>query len=173
MKPSSKLPRRAFTATDRRRLSQALLQADTVALYRRIQAVWLVAQGRSVKEAAVITAQTDRSVRRLVRRYLRSHAVRNLADRPRSGRPRVGRPISESRLARLLNQSPLRLGYRTNVWTCAALAHRLTRLYGQPVSARTVRRRLHALDYGFKRPRYVYAEKDSHRTQKKGPSCGI
>jgi len=36
------------------------------------------------------------------------------------------------------------------------------------ISTRTLRRRLHAADYRWKRPRYVYAGRAVHLAQKKG-----
>jgi transposase len=40
--------------------------------------------------------------------------------------------------------------------------------HGIAISARTLRRRLHAADYRWKRPRYVYAGRAVHLAQKKG-----
>ena len=52
----------------------------------------------------------------------------------------------------------------------ALLAKHLGRTYGCPISPRTLRRRMRALGLRWKRPRYVYADKDPHRAQKKGGS---
>ena len=52
----------------------------------------------------------------------------------------------------------------------ALLAQHLGRRYGCPIAARTLRRRMRALGLRWKRPRYVYAERDPHRAQKKGGS---
>jgi transposase len=50
----------------------------------------------------------------------------------------------------------------------ALLAQHLGRKYSCPITARTLRRRMHDLGLCWKRPRYVYADKDPHRAQKKG-----
>jgi hypothetical protein len=48
------------------------------------------------------------------------------------------------------------------------LAHYLAAHESIAISARTLRRRLHAADYRWKRPRYVYAGRARHLAQKKG-----
>ena len=44
----------------------------------------------------------------------------------------------------------------------------LQQRHGIAISTRTLRRRLHAADYRWKRPRYVYAGRAVHLAQKKG-----
>lgn len=138
--------------------------------YRRIQAVLLVARGRSVSEVGRITGVKPATVYDWVRRYLRAHRPDDLADAPRSGRPRAAAAITDARIVRAFRRDPLRLGYSTTGWTVALLAEHLGRKYACPISARTLRRRMRDLGLRWKRPRYVYAEKDPHRAQKKGGS---
>ena len=98
-------------------------------------------------------------------------AVRNaatLADRRRSGRPRQGSRLTPRRLAAVLARDPRRCGYRATSWTVPLLAHYLAAHESIAISARTLRRRLHAADYRWKRPRYVYAGRARHLAQKKG-----
>ncbi len=78
-----------FDQRDRRQLSRALARTSEVRLFRRIQAVLLVARGQSFAAAAQTTGLSLRSVYNLVRRYLQSHQAADLEDRPRSGRPRL------------------------------------------------------------------------------------
>ncbi len=53
---------RGFDRYDKRRLTRALQETAEVRIYRRVQAVLLVAQGRTVAEAAQITGQNDKRV---------------------------------------------------------------------------------------------------------------
>jgi hypothetical protein len=53
-------------------LSAALGRADDVRLFRRLQAVLLVCEGRSVTEAGRVTRLTRQSVHAAIGRYLRS-----------------------------------------------------------------------------------------------------
>jgi transposase len=159
-----------FDQYDRRRLARALGQATAIRTYRRLQAVLLVAQGHPVPDVASITGAKPAAIYDWVRRYLRTHQPQCLGDAPRSGRPRTATGITDARIVREFRRDPLRLGYSTTGWTVALLAFHLGRKYGCPISARTLRRRMRALGLRWKRPRYVYAEKDPHRAQKKGGS---
>jgi transposase len=158
-----------FNARDRRRLSKGIDQAVQARVFRRLQAVLLVAEGRSFAETAEITGLSPRSVYYLVDRYLQSRQVESLQDRPRSGRPTAAPTITRERILRELRRSPLGLGYRTNVWTVETLAHHLSERYQCVVRPRTLRRRMKEAGLVCTRPRYFYSEKDPHRAQKKGP----
>jgi transposase len=158
-----------FSGRDCKHLVQALKRAASARLFRRIQAVLLVAQGRSFIETSAITGLSLRAVYHLVQQYLRSHRVEVLQDKSRSGRPPVAPDVTSARILRELQRVPLRLGYPTTVWTVKLLARHLSQRYRCSISARTLRRRMKQMDLRCKRPRYVYSEKDPHRAQKKGP----
>ncbi len=157
-----------FNAWDRRRLSQAAAQAVEARVFRRLQAVLLVAEGHHFDEAAQITGLSRRTVYYLVDRYLHWHQVTVLHDESRSGRPPAALRITRARILRELGRSPLRLGYMTNVWTVELLAHHLSQRYECPITPYTLRRRMKQMGLECKRPRYVYSEKDPHRAQKRG-----
>lgn len=163
---------RGFTATDRRRLARALAEAREARLYRRLQAVLLVAEGHSPVAVAHITGLSRRAVYHLVKFYAASHEVAVLRDCPRTGRPVAAPAITAARILRELNRSPLALGYRTNVWTVELLAARLAERYQCALSPRTLRRRMRQMGLRCKRPRYVYSEKEAHPAQKKGRLSG-
>ena len=159
-----------FDQHDRQRLAGALQHATDVRTYRRVQAVLLVARGHPVPEVAQFTGVKAAAVYDWVGRYLRNHQPDRLVDAPRSGRPRVAPAITDARIKHQFRRDPLRLGYSTTGWTVALLAEHLARVYDCPITARTLRRRMRALGLRWKRPRYVYAERDPHRAQKKGGS---
>jgi transposase len=155
---------------DRRRLGQALRHATDLRLYRRVQAVLLVARGHPIPEVAEITGAKPAAIYDWVQRYRRTHRPDRLADVPRSGRPQAATALTDARIVREFRRDPLRLGYSTTGWTVALLAKHLGRKYHCPISVYTLRRRMRALGLRWKRPRYVYADKDRHRAQKKGGS---
>jgi transposase len=157
-----------FDQYDRRRLARALGRATDLRLFRRLQAVLLVARGFAVPEVARITGTKANAVYHWLGVYLRTHEPERLRDAPRSGRPRAAGRITDARVVREFRRDPLRLGYNTTGWTAALLAEHLGRTYGCPISSRTLRRRMRALGLRWKRPRYAYAGKDPHRAQKKG-----
>ncbi len=162
-----------FNSHDRQRLSRALNSAKESRLFRRFQAVLLVAEGRRVAEVAQITGLAQCSIYHLRDQYLRTHSVTSLHEQPRAGRPPVASAVTPARILRELARSPLALGLRRNVWTVELFAVRLALRYKCSISPRTLRRRMRALGLRCKRPRYLYSEKEAHRAQKKGRLSGI
>jgi transposase len=159
---------RGLDGRDRQRLTKALAQAREARLFRRLQAVLLVAQGRNPVEVTQITGLSRRSVYYLLGRYLHSHHAADLADQPRAGRPPEAPELTRPRILRELRRSPLKLGYRTNVWTVGTLAHRLNERYHCSIGPWALRQRMKRSGLACKRPRYFYSEKAPHVAQKKG-----
>ena len=156
---------------DRRRLVRALQEARDVRLFRRLQAVLRVAEGGSVSGAARQAGVDRSSLHRWVKLYLQSHQVENLIDASRSGRPCEADDLDEELLAEVLALDPREQGYWATTWTVPLLTTYLREQYGCPVSARTLRRRLHDFGWRWKRPRYTFSEREPHLAQKKGPSA--
>ena len=168
MRKHAKPPVQRLSSTDRRRLERALSVAREARLYRRTEAVLLVAEGQSISEAARRVRATRLSVRGWVERYLATHDAAALADRPRRGRPHSAPRLTPRLLAVALARDPRGCGYQATSWTVPLLRQYLQQRHGIAISARTLRRRLHAADYRWKRPRYVYAGRAVHLAQKKG-----
>jgi transposase len=160
----------AFTRADRRRLLRALEAATRARVYRRLEAVLLVAEGCALSEAARRVRVARASVHRWVGAYLRARDAAALADRPRPGRRRGTPELTPQHIATVFAQDPRALGYRATTWTVALLGTYLREHVGCVVSARTLRRRLHEWGYRWKRPRYTYAHRSPHLAQKKGLS---
>jgi transposase len=157
-----------FTGHDRRRLRQAMQQAASARLFRRLQAVLHVAEGKSITRVAM-GAGVDRStVHRWVERYQQSRRVEDLADVPSPGRPPQADELDEALLARVLAEDPRKHGLLATTWTVPLLTAHLGQVHGSVVSERTLRRRLHEYGWRWKRPRYVYHERAAHVAQKKG-----
>ncbi len=168
MQKATRATTHGFVPSDKSRLAHALRGTKDVRVYRRLQAVLLVARGGAVPDVARSTATRPWAVYSWVRRYLHTHQPDALRDAPHSGRPRTAPQITDTRIVAELKRDPLRLGYSTTGWTVPLLARHLGRKYRCPISASTLRRRMRRLDLRWKRPRYVYATKDPHRSQKKG-----
>ena len=69
----------------------------------------------------------------------------------------------------LLRQKPSALGYQSPGWTLSLLATHLQGRCGHRPSRSTLRRRLHALGWRWKRPRYVFLHPDPQRAKKNAP----
>ena len=157
-----------FKRSDELRLKKALRRAADKHPFQRAQAVLLVAQGRALTEVASVAGVSLQTVYNWVTRYLAAHQLSALEDSPRSGRPRTAPQITSARILQEVHRNPLRLGYRTTVWTMPLLAHHLSQRYHCGLSSYTLRRRMKALGLRYKRPRYFYEEKEPNRAQKKG-----
>jgi transposase len=157
-----------FSWHDRRRLAKALGETREVRLFRRIQAVLRVAEGCSVSAVAQQAGVNRSSLHRWVKLYLRTHQVASLADGARSGRPREADDLDDELIAEVLALDPREQGYRATTWTVPLLTTYLREQCGCPVSTRTLRRRLRDFGWRWKRPRYVFSERDPHVAQKKG-----
>jgi transposase len=159
-----------FTHHDRRRLTAALRRARDARHYRRLHAVWLVAQGYRASTVAKLLKASRRWITKVLAIYRRRRCPADLAEAKRSGRPRVAPGLSAEQLMALLRTDPRALGYAATGWTVPLLAAHLRRVGMGALSVWTLRRRLHAADFAWKRPRYAFAQKEPHRAQKKGPS---
>jgi transposase len=157
-----------FTQYDISRLTKALKRVTDARLFQRVQAVLWVAQGDTISEVAELMSVRGQTVYNWLQRYLACHQVAALADAPRSGRPVTAPQITATHILQSLRCNPLRLGYRTTVWSVKLLAAHLSRHYDCPITPHTLRRRMKAMGLRCKRPRYFYEEKAPHRAQKKG-----
>ena len=140
---------------------------------RRLQAVLLVAEGKPVGEVAALLKASRRWVTKTLACYRQRRCPGDLAEKPRAGRPPLAPALSRDLLTVALEADPLVFGYAASGWTAPLLAAHLREFFGAStaVSARTLRRRLHAAGLAWKRPRYVFGAKEPHRAQKKGRSC--
>jgi transposase len=172
MRGHDQSPGTRLNGADRERLAAALEAAREARVYRRLEALLLVAEGHTVAEAARRCRVDRSSVHRWLAQYGGRRDAVALADRPRSGRPRRNSRLTPRRLAAALARDPRRCGYRATSWTVPLLAHYLAAHDGIAVSARTLRRRLHEAGYRWKRPRHVYGQRAAHLAQKKGVWSG-
>lgn len=156
-----------WRVSDPAHLSRALKRTKDAKVYQRILALRLIAAGWSVSSAARFIHRSRQTVYLWLERYGRRHRIADLQAAPRSGRPRQASVLTEARIVRELHRSPLALGYAALTWTVPLLARHLQQRYQCPISPWTLRRRMKQIGLEWKRPRYVYVEKDPYRAQKK------
>lgn len=157
-----------WTQRDQKRLRAALSNEPRSRVYRRLEALLWVAEGLPISEAARRVRVDRSSVHRWVAAYQQAREVAALADAPRCGRPPAAKPLSPTKLAATLQRDPRRLGFSATTWTVPLLANYLNQSGELHISQRTLRRRLHAFGYRWKRPRYVYGQREANLPQKKG-----
>jgi transposase len=164
-----------FSSGDRQRLRKALTRVRRARPFRRLQALLWLAEGRSISEVARLARASRVSIYNWCTAYQQAGRGRKLAalleEKPRSGRPRQIGPQAEQVLQNALEQSPLDLQYQSPGWTLALLATHLQKCCGGPrPSPDALRRRLHALHWRWKRPRYVFRQPDPQRAKKNARS---
>jgi transposase len=157
-----------FDRYDKGRLKRALNKVSDKRSFLRLKAVLLFLEGTELPAVARLLDISVQIIYRWIWLYVKNHRPGDLLDAPRSGRPVAAPELSDECILKAVKQNPLHLGYNTTVWTVALLAEHLHTRYDSNISARTLRRRMKAAGLRFKRPRYVYSEKDPHRAQKKG-----
>jgi|ERR1044071_8308226 transposase len=157
-----------WTQRDQQRLRAALRNEPRSRVYRRLEALLLVAEGLSINEVARRVRVDRSSVYRWIALYRQTRDVANLADAARSGRPRAVAQLSAPKLEAAIKRDPRSVGFSATAWTVPLLTSYLNQSATAPISQRTLRRRLHEFGYRWKRPRYVYGQREAHLPQKKG-----
>lgn len=159
-----------FTYHDKVRLQKAMQSVTDKRTFLRLKSVWLFACGMKITEVAKVADKSRQIIYHWVNSYLTTHHPDSLKDATKKGRPFSAPSITNKRILAELKRNPIKLGYASNGWTVALLAHHLNLRYECDIHPDTLRRRMKQTGLRFKRPRYVYSEKDPNRTQKKGPS---
>jgi len=160
--------RTGWSAGDVRRLQAAVKKAKGKRLFLRLQALLLLAQGMGVSEAAASLGVSRQVVHLWRERYWAERSTDCLEEVQRSGRPRTDTLLSDAAILSALSLDPRTLGYRHNAWTVALLTDYLNQKYQTRVSPATLRRRLKSMGLRYKRPKYVYEDKEPSRAQKRG-----
>ena len=143
-----------LTSWQKRRLQQQLSRTQDARLFRRTLTLLEFDRGRSAAELARMLRVSRQSVYNWVVAYLQTHDPAALEEDEGRGRPRLLDEDGEHLLAALLTGSPQDFGFAHTSWTIPLLRQALEICTDQRVSADTLRRALHRLDYVWKRPRY-------------------
>jgi transposase len=128
----------------------------------------LCAAQRSPTEIATVLFCSRSTVYRVVKAYhageLEERGEEGAASPP-ARRPVLGPALKRSVLA-ILHAVPRACGWCRTRWSCATIALELQARRGIAVSAETVRRGLHALDWEGKRAKRVAKDDDPQRVEK-------
>jgi transposase len=128
----------------------------------------LCAAQRTPSEIATVLFCSRSTVYRVVRAY-RAGELERIGEEdgasPRARRPVLGPALKRSVLA-ILHAVPRACGWCRTRWSCATIALELRARRGVVVSAETVRRWLHALDWEWKRAKLVAKDDDPQRVEK-------
>jgi transposase len=144
-----------LTPQQRFRLRRQLRTTDDLGTYRRTLGLLELDRGETVTDVARRLGVARRTVHGWIDTY-RHHPVPNsLITRHGDGRPSDWTEDAQAILLASLDQPPDHFGYQATSWTVPLLQSHLA-LWGLTgLSDATPRRRLHALGYVWKRPRYI------------------
>ena len=165
------MPALSLSEHERRQLRELVHNASSARVLRRAQAWLWLSDGESVEAVSVrlgIVRQTVYNWQQEFESRRIEPLAKRLLDEARSGRPAIKMELALHWLPILLAHSPHEYGYRARSWTCWLLCKQIEKLSRETLSLNTVRRALHALQYRFKRPRYVLARRAPHWRQSKG-----
>jgi transposase len=157
-----------LTAAQHRRLEQQLRDTGDAGLFRRTLAVLEAASGRPIAVIARMLRTSRVSIYHWIECYDQGREPASLADQRGGNHPGPWTEELQAALADTLRRRPDHFGYPAVEWTVPLLREHLGRWRGACLSATSVRRQLHDLDYVWKRPRYVL-DPDPER-EKKNPA---
>ena len=138
-----------------------------VRVWRRYRAVLLLADGQPPAAVAAALGCSLSSVYGWAATWQRA-GLRGLQGRPHGGGVVPLAARAGAVLATRLEEDPQARGYQATGWTVPLLRTELATA-GYTVSAKTIRRALHQLDYRWKRPKYVLGRPDPAYAEKKTP----
>jgi putative transposase len=135
---------------------------NDVVVSRRAQVILLLANGHGYRDIREFAFASFDFIAECVRRF-RSGGIDALCE----GRTQREEPAwLEDLLGWLLDKTPEDFGYIRSRWSCATLAEVLAWEKGVQVSAETVRRALHRVDFVWRRPRPVLGRTDPDHDRK-------
>jgi transposase len=167
---------RKLTPNERAALQEAVKRERDANVVRRAQALlWRDAGERvpAIAERLQVTRQTIYNWLRVFHERDTQSVRDRLQDAPRSGRPPTQRQRIEALVRRLWEQPTALEGDEQAIARTAVALQRELAKQGVAVHERTIRRVLRALDYRFKRPRYVLARRSKTWRQQKGGSSAV
>jgi transposase len=154
-----------LTAEQKQELRRLTRQAvGRVAL--RAQMVLLNARGYSAPHIGQLLDYDERTVRYWLEKFIAEGGA-GLEDDPRTGRPSKMTAEAQASLNTMVAESPFERGLWATVWTVTLLAGQLAPVVGSVLHSDTVRRRLHRLDWRWRKPKHVSPRKDDPEAEAK------
>lgn len=154
-----------ISGKSRRWLRERMLATDDAKECRRCGALLRLSEGQSVLSVAREFGVSRQTVHNWMNRF-RNSTTEGMKAQSREGRPTVWTSERVELLQTLLNETPREHEFQATGWTAGLLQARLGQLLDWEVSEESLRRKLHQLDYVWKRFRYRL-KPDPQRAKKK------
>ena len=143
---------RQLTRAERAKIKKLRRNPPSVGVFRRAQAVYLSAQGRTVQEIGEIVQRDRSSVFRWLQGF-DAEGLEALWPGKSPGAPAKADAEYQAALAKALEHNPRDLGYGFSRWTADLLIEHLYRETHVRVSSFTMYALLTRLDYRYGRPK--------------------
>lgn len=167
------MSRLTLTETERTALQNAVKRVREARVVKRAQALLWLDQG----EVPPMVAQRLQVSRQTIYHWVAAFRARapaspldRLRDQQRSGCPPTKRAAITTVIRQLWETPSNQSAAQTDIPRSAPALQRHLQRCGVVVHERTIRRTLRALDYRYKRPRYVLARRSKTWRQQKGGS---
>jgi transposase len=164
-----------LTAKERDELEQIVRYSHDSRVTLRAQSLLRLAADEAARDVAEQVQLSRQALYVLAARFVQRSelsVLARLADAPRSGRPSGKSERVQQVLPTLLAARPADYGLPGFAWTAGLLKYQIERETRLKVSEPTIRLNLHALNYRYKRSRYVLARRAPHWRQAKG-GCNV
>jgi transposase len=160
-----------LTETERSTLQHAVKHAREAHVVKRAQALLWLDQGETPATVAPRLQVSRQSIYNWVHAFRARSTpspIDRLRDQKRSGRPPTKRAAITALIRRLWQPEAEATDEQADIPRNAPALQRRLKREGVVVHERTIRRTLRALDYRYKRPRYVLARRSKTWRQQKG-----
>jgi transposase len=164
--PMPVIPLVQVDAQQRTALESAARTERRVRVWRRFQAVLLLADGQEPETVARALGCGRASVYSWAAAWREAELSGLQAGKHAGGRPRRVDAAAETLVRGLLRSDPQQKGHASTGWTVPLLRAELAAT-GVAVAERTIRRTLHRLGWRWKRPKYVLGRPDPAYAEKK------
>ena len=151
-------------------LENILKASDDARTFKRALALLEVSSGETISSVAEKLQITRATIHNWINWYMAKDTFINLSDRDRTGRPSIWNLEIDAHLSDALASDPGEYGYMAVGWTVELLRQHLKTSAGITASADSIRDRIHAKGFVWKRPRYIL-QPDPERDEKKLGSC--
>ena len=155
-----------MNTTQRRRLRSERKASSDARIVRRAIALLELDRGRAVSEVAEQVGVSRQTVYNWIDSFMAEGCLRSRPVDDGRGRLRQWNELTERLVLWSLEQRPDDLGFRSTLWTVPLLRLHIEQCAKVRLSEDTLRRRLHALGFVWKRPRYIL-EPDPEREKKR------
>jgi transposase len=140
-------------------LQDEVQRSDESRYTHRIDALILIAQGKSCREVAAMYGHSPRAVQYWVTRF-EKYGLQGIAEGDREGRPSRLTEEQKEEIRKVLKDPPEQVGLTGGIWDGKTLSAYIQASYGVKIGVRQCQRMFRALGFRLRKPRPLIASAD-------------